>query len=85
MAGDLDRAARWLQQAAAVPESARSGIDQRQQMALEAAVAAGQGACAAARARAAGLARAVTPPDLPHHAAVVAGALAVVSRCGRAN
>jgi len=85
LTGDLNGAAWWLEQAAAVPESARSGIDQRQQIALEAAVAAGQGACAAARARAAGLARAVTPPDLPHHAAVVAGALAVVSRCGSSN
>ncbi len=81
-AGDLGRAARWLQHAAAVPESARSGIDQRQQIALEAAVAAGQGDCAAARARVAGLALPATP-DLPHHAAVVAGALAAVARCGR--
>lgn len=82
MAGDLDRAASWLQQAAVVPETARSAIDQRQQLALEAAVAAGQGDCAAAQARAAGLMPA-EPADLPHHAAVLTAALAAVARCGR--
>lgn len=82
LAGDLDRAAAWLEHAAAVPESARSAIDQRQQLALEAAVAAGQGDCDAAQAGVAKMPPA-EPPDLPHHAAVLAGALAAVARCGR--
>ncbi len=83
--GDLVRAAHWLQDAAVVPESVRSAIDQRQQVALEAAVAAGLGDCATAQTLVVGLGRSVEPPDLPHHAAVLSSALGAVARCGRSN